>query len=557
MLKYVIYVSALVTCFYLGTIQYEVVAAPPVLDVPIVVCPTLEELYLNLTTTERMALMQRLLTDLSDEQVAAAFSWKWSQMDYWSRFDFVKKSVVFEGILLFSVILFFCLILIFAFYKSVLWFFLVVRRNRSNDIPFVAFNTPTPSLHEVDLTQYVEESRVAGSSIQPDTSPPACQVKIYDVDGIHLGNGFRDEKDVLVTAFHIIKDLTQLYIGGSNDVRKVLSVSSFKWVNGIDLAFCQVPSGDWANLGIQTAIYPNKYSNGDYVSVHSGYGFSVGSIQDTFSPEMVRYTASTEPGFSGSVYYSGRKVYGLHLGGGEHNVGYPFPYVIYVRDNLSRLTELAAYSPEKNKGKNKKNRKSKVSDDAYIGFMLSDAKKSGKKVMIYRSMPAPEAPFYYYGRNRIVEVSEDLLDDPSFEIVRDAYRPKHYTGEVKKVDDMIQNILSYVPETLLPTMHDAQFLDLDPKPELTFLANPASAQDKNLASVQKQNTPSLNSTMKSLKDQASKLVLTAGLESTVALRNEALQDISKLTQLLQKTSLQLQAMNEKWSSKGSGKGVSR
>lgn len=533
---------------------------------PSVSCPDLQMQFSQASYTEKLTLMTMFMQEMDDQDVVEFMSWKWRNSDFQFKFHTFISLILIDGFILTFVSVFFFLFVFYTFYKLFQFFRAKLSaRNNVSDDPLL------PNLDRVSLSsdpqelRFSPESQVAGSEIHPSTDAPKCQVKIYNNDGIHVGNGYRDWQNYLVTPAHVVHEFGSVSLRSIHGIRKTLLVSNFDIPIGIDLAFYKLADGDWADLGVSKAVYPDKYDFDTVVSVHSGSGFSTGYLDSTLNPEMVRYTGSTKPGFSGSVYAAGNKIFGMHLGGGAHNVGYPFPYIVYVLANFTYASEVAKAAttfknggivPEKNKGKNRRNKRSRASDDSYIEYMLQDAKKKGKQIKVYRSYPAPQAPIYYYGRNRVVEVDDDFLNDPYLEIVEPSNQNR-IRGELKILKEVLlgEGSDTFVdqPSTskaflgrVSTSQEDAE-LEKDLK-ELVQKANniPKSAlvPDTNLADVFPRNWQTSQEIMKFHKDQAIRMVSSLGHELTLVLKRNLLKDISKLEEQLSKVTAKLQPPND-------------
>lgn len=71
------------------------------------------------------------------------------------------------------------------------------------------------------------------------------------------------------------------------------------------------------------------------VMVHNGVNASMGPLSSDDVFGMVKYEGSTARGFSGSPYYMGNTVFGMHVGAGKVNLGYESGYLELSLQNES------------------------------------------------------------------------------------------------------------------------------------------------------------------------------------------------------------------------------
>lgn len=146
------------------------------------------------------------------------------------------------------------------------------------------------------------------------------------------GNGFRATyeggADTLYTALHVLGNSKFLRLktrAGYTDVES----SIFAEV-GSDVAVAhhtpemQVLGLSKAKLmtrSLDTTISPTGAS-GMFVMINSRGQMSMGSLKIASCVGMVEYSGSTTKGYSGSAYYSGNMIYGMHVGHQGVNLGF-------------------------------------------------------------------------------------------------------------------------------------------------------------------------------------------------------------------------------------------
>lgn len=207
------------------------------------------------------------------------------------------------------------------------------------------FRRRTVLRRKIDPLTTSVEGLVPGSQLLEGATHPKCQVavaiKIKD-DLMLVGSGFRLE-DYLVMPAHNGHSAYDLYMVKGPKEYKVdldtgLSLAA-------DVVAFPIPDKVWCDLGVAQAKLTPIPSMGMTVTVSSSCSdkYSVGTCRVTQPLGRVVYTASTEPGFSGSVYSSGQAVVGMHCHGGAMAGGYEALYLwCRLKAHLKQTPESSA-----------------------------------------------------------------------------------------------------------------------------------------------------------------------------------------------------------------------
>jgi len=177
------------------------------------------------------------------------------------------------------------------------------------------------------------ESIMTGSTLmsRSKVERPECSAALcVKLDGkyVMVGDAIRIG-DSLVTAFHNLNKMDEIYFSSHQEGRMIpLLVHS----NGLpnyrvyfhDIAVFQPGTAFWTDTGLKQAKVVDL-SNGGVVTAHSvskgASSYGVCTV-DVKNPTMLCYHGSTVPGFSGSGYYMGKALVGIHLAGGSATVNY-------------------------------------------------------------------------------------------------------------------------------------------------------------------------------------------------------------------------------------------
>lgn len=214
--------------------------------------------------------------------------------------------------------------------------YLLCRRSPQVRVP--AATQPEPLETPVTTVAYEPERMVAGSEFM-SMPLPAFQVYVQamvDEVWVNVGCAFRVPAGI-VTAHHVIMNTDRLRL--VNGKGKSCDVKSSDFDVNTDL-------GDFALLRELSPVLQGMVTSANFVKVQppsamvmaTGVGqTSLGLLTPGSHFGMVNYQGSTTRGFSGSAYYLGKNVYGMHLGCGSLNFGYSgsFLKAVLTREEAS------------------------------------------------------------------------------------------------------------------------------------------------------------------------------------------------------------------------------
>lgn len=183
---------------------------------------------------------------------------------------------------------------------------------------------------------YLPESVRAGSTFHKLLK---CPPFIGSVHGYHrevgwfrAGTCFR-LGNFIYTAAHVLDNLqdVKLVVG---DKMITVPLENFNRV-GMDIALLPYDNNVCA-LGMTTAK-PGNLSNVEVAATTDATKYSMGTIEHMEAVGYLSYTGSTENGFSGSPYYCGTVVYGMHVGASTTNLGVATPMLqVYARQPVDK-----------------------------------------------------------------------------------------------------------------------------------------------------------------------------------------------------------------------------
>lgn len=182
---------------------------------------------------------------------------------------------------------------------------------------------------------FVFESFVDGSHYFPSVMPPFMAKMEIFVEGkwYNAGMCFRAPYG-LVTCLHVVNCAEKVRISRGDNSLELPRESFHHFEELGDVAIAQVQV-----LWLKTAKMSKSALCDDdsvMVMVHDGTKASMGPLRAAEAFGMVKYGGSTAKGFSGSPYFMGNTVYGLHMGAGAANMGYESSYVdMHVRTESS------------------------------------------------------------------------------------------------------------------------------------------------------------------------------------------------------------------------------
>lgn len=128
-----------------------------------------------------------------------------------------------------------------------------------------------------------------------------------------LGCGYR-HRDYLVTAYHNIAQDNEYYLGVPGKEEFFLIPVDCECFFD-DLAVIPVSTKTWSRLGVSTAKHHTFRMAISVLATHPKFGASSGMLSHSNLPGVVDFSGSTTAGSSGSPYYFGSNVAGLHTTG--------------------------------------------------------------------------------------------------------------------------------------------------------------------------------------------------------------------------------------------------
>lgn len=182
-------------------------------------------------------------------------------------------------------------------------------------------------------SDFFEPEKMKSGSPLVAAKAPNFQAEVYGIIGnnkYRAGQCFR-VGNRLLTAAHVIEDYDTILI--ESMVGNIeLAVKAFSRAHG-DIAMISYDDVLNSALHLKTAILMKEIPedcSGLFAMVTAFGKSSIGFLSAHRSFGFVAYTGSTVSGFSGAPYYSGNKVFGMHLGGSSENLGYDSAYLYCV-----------------------------------------------------------------------------------------------------------------------------------------------------------------------------------------------------------------------------------
>ncbi|APG75774.1 hypothetical protein 1 [Hubei sobemo-like virus 8] len=237
------------------------------------------------------------------------------------------------------------------------------------------------------IYSFEPERMMPGSSFEASSIPSFQAEVIIRRDGIYYqaGQGFLTSAGkYFVTAYHVVE--------GSEDVQlKTLkgevyvSPDRFCAMDG-DLVYMEITPQERSALNLSSAKLMSTAvgkGSGLFVQAVAGGQKSMGLLDKHEAFGYVTYKGSTIKGFSGSPYYVGKTVYGLHIGGSTENLGYDAAYI---------SMQLSSFEEDSSK------------------MFIEQALARGDEINFMRSPYDPEEYFVEHNGKYYVMEEEDLDD---------------------------------------------------------------------------------------------------------------------------------------------------
>lgn len=167
---------------------------------------------------------------------------------------------------------------------------------------------------------YIPEAVKPGSRFEKVQVEPGFVAEVHcfrvDVGWYRAGTGFRLD-DYFYTAAHCLEGVDDVQIRKNG---KSFNVSPQDFVlKDMDIAILQHKVA-FGMIGLTTAKAA-QVSENSIVQATNGQTYSIGLLKTSPALGYVEYEGSTIPGYSGSPYYMGKQVWGMHVGAGATNLG--------------------------------------------------------------------------------------------------------------------------------------------------------------------------------------------------------------------------------------------
>lgn len=182
---------------------------------------------------------------------------------------------------------------------------------------------------------YMVEKTVQGSEYIT-CSPPDFIGEVWTlVSGTWMRRGtFFRVGPKIFTAGHVIAGVDRVRLHYRGQVREVTG----EWSSyDLDMVATEYePFADW-QMGAGKFV---KTFAPSYVAVHNGQMQSYGRLSLGQQVGFVEFDGSTSAGFSGSPYFAGRRIFGMHTGCGVKNVGLDGAFMLVLTTSITSLEAL-------------------------------------------------------------------------------------------------------------------------------------------------------------------------------------------------------------------------
>lgn len=175
------------------------------------------------------------------------------------------------------------------------------------------------------INDIVLEAKIPGSHFFVGEKPD-FQFRIYDYGNFSstfVGYGVRVGNTAIIPK-HVIQAVRSKVVIENQGAVAALGVTPRQSAVFPDIYYYVLPDSMWTNLRITTARVPKKLDHNVLVMCYGEEGQSSGMLlHHATVAGLMEYHGSTIPGMSGSAYYSGNMLYGVHTGtsGSQTNIG--------------------------------------------------------------------------------------------------------------------------------------------------------------------------------------------------------------------------------------------
>lgn len=195
----------------------------------------------------------------------------------------------------------------------------------------------------IPLIPFEAERVVSSSPLVSTKVMPSFQVEIWISEGgefVKAGNGFRCSENQVMTAYHVVMHAKEVRVQTSSG-KVEMEASRFSQLNG-DVAVVLLSSAELSALRVtkpRLAACATVKGTGTFGQVVAYGQQSMGMVMPYDAFGYVTYTGSTVPGFSGSPYYLGNCVLGMHIGTQGQNLGYDGSYLAMLIRSTQESTQ--------------------------------------------------------------------------------------------------------------------------------------------------------------------------------------------------------------------------
>ncbi|APG75853.1 hypothetical protein 1 [Hubei sobemo-like virus 10] len=196
------------------------------------------------------------------------------------------------------------------------------------------------------LLDFAEKMR-PGSMLEPATNSPKFQVEVWvrtDKTGFYKSGQAFCTKFGFFTAYHVVEDAVEVKLVNRVDSQTyelIIPASRFQQVESDvalltvtsnEIGVLQTPQCKLMDLGLMAR-------SGLFVRVQAYGSQTMGLLEPSEAFGLCSYKGSTIKGFSGSPYYCGNNVFGMHIGGSSENLGFEAAYLYMLGKRNSEDTE--------------------------------------------------------------------------------------------------------------------------------------------------------------------------------------------------------------------------
>nr|UGO57274.1 MAG: hypothetical protein 1 [Riboviria sp.] len=186
------------------------------------------------------------------------------------------------------------------------------------------------------LVKVQPESMIPGSTLASGGYPPfMAQVFVDQGDGWVLsGVGFK-VNGYFFTAKHVISNAEKVRIQSVKGTQYLDATPENFYSSELAIDLAWLPLDNTTRIDfIKSGKLMERVRDGINAMCSNGRESSIGVVtNDTTAMGVVRYEGSTVSGFSGSPYYFGNTIFGMHIGNAGSNIGYSSSFMALAITN--------------------------------------------------------------------------------------------------------------------------------------------------------------------------------------------------------------------------------